>query len=149
MRNVVTIMATLEGDLFRHAIGHCLRFGESLSTTGDPQDTPPGRDNCMIFSDSPCVKDRHALHGVAFQTMDRKTILVGARIAAGGHYYTDSMIVMPFDTQLVEPMFDDRFDHVEQIRLEQGQHHLGFRITHPSVEFEYIRDLLDDHQSGV
>ena len=70
-------------------------------------------------------------------------------IAHGGEHHTAGMRVFEFHFAVRQCAVGGCLHHGQQVALQQGQHHLGFRIAEPAVVFYHFRSVLGEHQAEI
>ena len=96
------------------------------------------------------MEDDHAVErGRRLEAADLAALLVGSRVAVGGHDHGHRRLVVPAQVQVGEHPVGRGHQRRQQVRLEARHQHLALRVAEADVELDQLGALLGDHQPGV
>src|SRR4030042_1673761 len=96
------------------------------------------------------MKDKSSFHFRNFsQTSDNFSFFIISRISLRSHHDTNRRAIVPFDSMLgqgpLHTSLQDRYD----IPFHPHQYRLGFGISESSIELQYLRMTLMNHQARI
>ena len=80
---------------------------------------------------------------------DFPALFVCIRIASGGQHHRRGVGGFQFNPKFAQSAVVHRLQDLQQIAVQQRQHHLGFRIAKAAVEFDHLRPPGGEHQAEI
>src|SRR5919108_4404022 len=138
-----------ERDLLARRVRSITGVGDRVSRRRDVENAAAVCDEAVSVERGPGVKDERAGLASRVEPGDRGADVPRRRILAGcdddGHCGDIS------DLDLVAPDVADRAspEGTEEVSFQPRQDHLGFGISEATIELQYARTFLSEHEAGV